>query len=358
MFSKAYLPYPEPPANKITGWALIQHRFPHLESHVHGGRNTDYQDTSIDLNDLQEWDDTFPTYQDIYNFSKSTSFLWERFHAADVGNPVGHNTFRHRFFDPANPMIFAESDLAAVSNGFFDHLNFLIRLATETSNGQNFIMIHGSKAARLRRKGGRNHSQKEPDRTSFWFDGRYPRNSTTDRAHPLPATHIPCLIVGDYKLYGKFRHRMLVERSEGKNDELQKVMNQIHDYMDMHHCRFGYILTETELIMFRRREGGWGHIDFSKAVRRNATSVNELNALMVLWYFHVKYAFMNAAPGYYLESHYNKCPEDLGGGVYTAQERRELKLPETSAGTPTTKTAKRTVNRKAVFRINGKVTLA
>ena len=60
--------------------------------------------------------------------------------------------------------------------------------------------------------------------------------------------------------------------------------------MDMHHNRFGYIITETELLMFRRRnENTLGQLYFSPAIKFSA-GINELNPLMVLWYFHVKYA--------------------------------------------------------------------
>lgn len=122
---------------------------------------------------------------------------------------------------------------------------------------------------------------------------------------------------------------MLAERSERTDPELQFVMNQIHDYMDMHHCRFGYILTETELIMFRRREenGEWGLMDYSQPIPRNAPAENQLNSMMVLWYFHVKYGCMNKEPGHELKSTYPTCPAQLGGGIYTIVERRRLKLP-------------------------------
>jgi len=349
--------YPEPPADKKTGWELLQHRWPHLATHVYAGRNTVYVDTSIDLESLQEWDNTFPTYQEIYDFSKSTYFLHERFHIAQFGDLTGANKFRNKFFHAAAPMVFCESDLAAVLSPFFDHLNFLIRLATQRTSNENHVTIHGSKAARLRRYGGKNKSLKEPDRTSFWHDGVNPRGSSSENfAEPLPWTHIPCLLVGDYKLNGKFNHRMLQERSQGNNEQLQMVMNQLHDYMDMHHCRFGYIINEIELIMFRRREGEWGLVDFSQPIPRNGAE-NELNALMVLWYFHVKYAAMNEEPGYKLDSYYDQCPEELGGGVYSVkesnrlnEERRRLGLPELPVGPTIRETPKTTANRKALFK--------
>jgi hypothetical protein len=317
-------------------------------------------DTGINLENLQEWDNTFPTYQEIYDFSKSTYFLHERFHAAELGDLTGDGTFRNKFFEPVAPMVLCEADLAAIMSGFFDHLNFLIRLATQRTSSENYVIIHGSKAARLRRPGGKHCDRKEPDKTSFWYDGVNPRCSSNENfQRPPPWTNVPCLLVGDYKLSGKFNHRMLLERSQGNNEQLQNVMNQLHDYMDMHYCRFGYILNETELIMLRRREGGWGLVEFSHSIPRNAGD-NELNAMMVLWYFHVKYAAMNEEPGYQLDSFYEQCPEDLGGGVYSDKERNRLNaerrregLPELAVRATIEQTPKKTAIKKAMFKRKG-----
>ena len=86
--------------------------------------------------------------------------------------------------------------------------------------------------------------------------------------------------------------------------------------MDMHHNRYGYVITETELVMFRRREKRWGLLDFSPSIPLH-TADGGLNAIMVLWYFHVKYAVMTSrTEGYRLESLYHNCPKNLGGGIY------------------------------------------
>ena len=101
--------------------------------------------------------------------------------------------------------------------------------------------------------------------------------------------------------------------------ETKKVLNQIHDYMDMHHNRFGYVLSETELIMFRRRENGWnatpvwGQLDFSPNIPVQG-KVEERNGVMVLWYFYMKYATLNQDEGLNLPSFYEHCPSHLGGG--------------------------------------------
>ena len=326
------------------GWLLMSRPWLEINSLVRDGRNTQYTNTRVRLNNLQPWDDTFPTYDDIFQFSKSTPHLRARFHEEDIGDPTF--SFETRFLTP--PMVIDEQDLAAVKNEFYVHLNYLLRLATDTGiEDQNFIMVGGGKAAKLRRLGG-DAKSKIPDRTSYWTCGEYPRSSSSERNDiNLLADYIPCLIVGDYKLSGKFRHEMLAERTVRTDEELQFVMNQIHDYMDMHHCRFGYILTDTELIMFRRRDGAgeWGLMDYSRPIPQNAPAENELNAVMVLWYFHVKYAWMNMEPGYKLRSAYPNCISKLGGGFYTNEERHRLKLPPGPKSEDGKRRGKKTTNK-------------
>ena len=330
-----------------SGWALIHQPWPHIAPRVHKGTTTVYEDTDIRLQDLRKWADTFPTYQEIYEFSKSTELLRERFHTAHIGNPLGDVSFKNCFIEPMQPIVLCENDLAGLQYKFFEHLNVLLQLATRPKDGGNYIHVGGEMAARLRRAGG-GAAMKKTDRTSFWFDGVHPRTSCDERHEkPSPAENVPCLIVGDYKLNGKFRYRMLAEKGQTKNANLQNVINQIHDYMDMHHCRYGYIITETELIMFRRRDenGRWGLMEFSQPIPRNAKE-NELNAMMVLWYFHVKYAGMNIEPGYRLDSCYKNCPEDMGGGSYTDNEWREMGYDDRPEGVPPAKRLKKPKARK------------
>ena len=40
--------------------------------------------------------------------------------------------------------------------------------------------------------------------------------------------------------------------TDTNEEQAQRVVNQIHHYMEMHHSGFGYALTDTELIMYRR----------------------------------------------------------------------------------------------------------
>src|ERR1700738_1217637 len=70
--------------------------------------------------------------------------------------------------------------------------------------------------------------------------------------------------------------------------------------------RFGYSISEVEVIMFRRRDEQqrWGRVDYSKSIKLSAPA-GELNGLMVLWSFHVKYAVLNQEEGWELPSFFH-----------------------------------------------------
>lgn len=107
-------------------------------------------------------------------------------------------------------------------------------------------------------------------------------------------------IPGDAKLFRKIRRSMLppdgLEFSLKNENECQKVINQIHNYMDAHEARYGYIVTDHELIFFRRRgeqlPSGWGHLDISRAIRHDLDARNDETGgtpttKAILIYFHM-----------------------------------------------------------------------
>lgn len=224
-----------------------------------------------------------------------------------------------------------ESEVVRAMEPFFKQLNALILQVTYVrGNNPAFLMIGDGTAAANRREGG-NAETKIPDRAAFWTNGRFPLQDRHDKSQiARPPKEIPCLIVGDFKRAGKFSWQML-NRAYNDEDkrEPQRVMNQIHDYMDMHHNRFGYILTERELIMLRRRNDNerWGQLDFSPSIPVSAPE-GQLNALMVLWYFHVKYGVFNQDEGYRLQSFYHNCPKKMGGGVHAVRAKNRATKKE------------------------------
>jgi hypothetical protein len=181
----------------------------------------------------------------------------------------------------------------------------------------------------MKRRENGNPDQKAPDLAAYRTDGDVSFLNAKRKQRGHPADQTDCLIVGDFKLAAKFDRSLLFARGRsGKfHDRGQKVMNQIHDYMDMHHNRYGYIISEKELIMFRRRTSPmevWGHLDYSPSIPVS-TDKGKLNAMMVLWYFHVKYAVLELDGGWRLPSTYHNCPEGLQGTSVIPKELKKMK---------------------------------
>jgi hypothetical protein len=74
--------------------------------------------------------------------------------------------------------------------------------------------------------------------------------------------------------------------------------------------------------MFRRRNDPpekWGQLDYSPSIPVS-TKTGTINAMMVLWYFHVKYGVMGLDGGWELPSFYHNCPQELLGKSATLKE--------------------------------------
>ena len=309
-------------------WATLERGgeiIPHEE--LKGG-STEYKNTRVELADWTMWHN-FPTYEDIYDFSKSTKLLRKNFHQSEI--PVmqqGPTIFDQRFkFN--EPATVCENNVYMGMGGFFKRLNRLLHLASYEEDKQNpSIYIGWGKHAKLRRKRGFT-TFKDPDKVAFWYNGEFAVRSPSETDFKCPATEIPVLIPGDIKMAGKLRPGCF-EKAAGANGvvtkEVQWCCNQIHDYMDMHHCRYGYVCTEAGGYMFRRRGGGkWGRVDYSPFIPLRSSNARGLNFLMVLWYFHVKYALLGEDEGCYLPSFYDSCPADLNDVAEKKDQEREEK---------------------------------
>ena len=311
--------------NDATAWDVL------LEPIIHQGilqsksnTNSDYENTEVRMSDLRPWE-KFPTFSDIESFSKSSDKLKRIFHDLMLPNAARRMWYEEVLDDPGYIPSNEETSLIRNTHAFFAQLNALIRLActgpsSKFANGveglksKEWITIGGGKCAMKRRAEGNPH-KKIPDLAAYWTDGNNshlnPKKGKTDHS----ASQKDCLLVGNFKMATKFSHEMLMSTSRRFKPEGKKVMNQIHDYMDMHHNRFGYIITQNELIMFRRRDDGtetWGQVDYSPSIPVS-TERGKLNAMMVLWYFHVKYGVMELDGGWKLPSFYHKIPKELLG---------------------------------------------
>jgi hypothetical protein len=321
-----------------TGWQVLQKCIP-IQEPIAGRtkQNSDYRNTFIRLGDMRPWTE-FPTFDTIEAFTKSMPQLKRIMHEVLIENGARGKWFEEIFNDPGYFPSNEESSLSRNFQPFFAELSALIRLACRgfpsaatvdyggIAQDSKWVAIGGGKCAMKRRNSG-NPRDKVPDLVSYSTNGDYLHLVSKPGQTGFPARETQCLIVGDFKMATKFKHSMLLS-SMGKEDkEAQKVVNQIHDYMDMSNNRYGYIITQNELIMFRRRDvpagsGRWGQVDFSQSIPVS-TKKGKINAMIVLWYFHVKYAVMDLDGGWELESCYLNCPEELrgtSGGAAVAQK--------------------------------------
>jgi hypothetical protein len=276
-------------------------------------QNSSYDNTKIEMRHLKEWAN-FPTFESVEKFIKDNPKLHKIFRDVYLENAGSKVWFESKWDDPSAGYVPAneENSLVRNSHHFFAQLSALIRLACQghsnkknevrLSTSSRWVTIGGGKCA-MKRRAKWNPDRKVPDSVAFWTDGDHSQLNV--RKGKVPAREIDCLIVGDFKMATKFRRSMLLPIDEEFDVQGNYVANQIHDYMDMHHNRYGYIITHTELIMFRRREDPletWGQMDFSESIPVS-TGRGKLNAMMVLWYFHVKYAVLEEDGGWRLESY-------------------------------------------------------
>ncbi|PYI36411.1 hypothetical protein BP00DRAFT_432414 [Aspergillus indologenus CBS 114.80] len=71
--------------------------------------------------------------------------------------------------------------------------------------------------------------------------------------------------------------------SPNRAPEDLKVLAQVNFYMRQHNARYGYILTDTELVAVKRSEGS-GRLAVSTAVPWTRGGVGVLSVLLALWY--------------------------------------------------------------------------
>jgi len=299
---------------------------------VMNGGSTEYLNTIVDFYGWRPWND-FPTYDDISEFTKSSAVLRKNFHeylfsTMDLGDTV-NDPLLNRFKAPATT---SENNVYVELGPFFDRLNKLIFLANheEEEDAEETLSVYigyGNQAMSRRPNGF--CFFKDPDKAAFWYNGTDILRSANEKDVAKFPREVPCLIVGDIKMAGKLPPGCFERVCHRGGETIMEVIwacNQIHDYMDMHHCRYGYVLTEAGGYMFRRREGGlWSHVDYSSFIPLQSTPEGELNFMMVLWYFHVKYALFGQDGGCVLNSCYDDCPIHLRTVAEAKDRKREEK---------------------------------
>ncbi|KGO76426.1 hypothetical protein PITC_073080 [Penicillium italicum] len=88
---------------------------------------------------------------------------------------------------------------------------------------------------------------------------------------------------GDLKVSWKWQSSWRYSQTLAEQREYKQVLAQVNFYMRQHNARYGYILTNTELVAVKRLEGS-GRLAVSSAVPWKGGGVGELSVLLALWY--------------------------------------------------------------------------
>ena len=247
-------------------------------------------------------------------------------------------TIRQELLAPTDVEIHNEQSFELLWHTVVTILNRVLYVCAKRKQNSEYpttIWIgNGAEATFISQHSEPNAEQKKPDFASYEKNLDSRPTLSNKRFNKIP---------GDAKLSAKINHAMLPPNGKEyhrgrRNAEAKKVLSQIHGYMDRHEARYGYIVTDKELIFLRRREGRWGQLDIAPPVKHNVwpnPSKGILNSKYVLFYFHWVVAQDDSANGWRLRSYGKDRSEEL-------KNQRNLPVNQDSA---TTK-VNRAINKK------------
>jgi hypothetical protein len=239
-------------------------------------------------------DDPFPTFEALRQYAIKEG-VWDRLQE----NIASQDWYR--VLSTIGWALNSETILEMMLKTHFDIVN--LALERTITNGKH-IMIQGGKSAT---KGNFEESLKtEPDRASFLAPATNEGGlfvyclTELDRKGSKKRQNI---IPGEIKLYYKFRRDFLDATVKTKHaivpdwtarGQSEQVFTQIYQYMNERHCAVGYLITDQELICVRRKRESrhglkYGVMDIAPPIPLSIRN-GELNAKLVLWYLHHKYA--------------------------------------------------------------------
>lgn len=109
------------------------------------------------------------------------------------------------------------------------------------------------------------------------------RPDTAFKAVEGCAAPSPNQALGDLKVSWKWQSSWRYSQTLTEQREYKQVLAQINFYMRQHNARYGYNLTDTELVAVKRLEGS-GRLAVSRAVPWTRGGVGVLSVLLALWY--------------------------------------------------------------------------
>jgi len=272
--------------------------------------NSDYSGPWVDLSDIHVWEDFLTNGEILSLFDKEPlktilhrDFTCEQLESFTWGVPIAGGNINEQCFE----RIWAGTTQA------LNLIQYICAAEVQGTHSPSYIVIGDGNCARKRDPGAVGTERKKPDLAGYLF---VPRSRQHSGDGP---SKVHNRIPGDAKLFRKIRRSMLppngLEYLQDKRagTEAQKVISQIHQYMDMHGARYGYLVNDQELVFFRRRGTGWGHMDISDAIRHDVTADLErgvFNSKYVLFYYH--YIIANDDAQWQLESCFHKIDRRVG----------------------------------------------
>jgi len=269
----------------------------HLKSdNDQSGQNSTYEAPRVYCSDINAWDDflTAGEIQSTVNDPRWKDVLASPFSATELVQKI-------MWGKPENGGNISEQTFELLWNDIVVALNLIHRKCVMKAQGEEdpvrILIGNGSCAKKITRVPYREYkveqspskSTKKPDYAGYQYkpgSEQYINQGPDEVDNRIP---------GDAKLFRKIRRSMFPpdgsEFDYTKVVEVEKVLTQIHDYMDRHEARYGYLVNDEELIFFRRRGTGWGHMDISPAIRHDIDGVDPdcktLTSKLVLFYFHL-----------------------------------------------------------------------
>lgn len=112
------------------------------------------------------------------------------------------------------------------------------------------------------------------------------RPDTTYRTLDFPTGQGPNRAPGDIKPSWKWNTAIATHPNPAKRYVYGQALSQVNSYMKQHRSRYGYLLTDQELVVFRRMDSN-GHLELARPipVTLNGTAERpQLTVLLALWY--------------------------------------------------------------------------
>ncbi|OJD21015.1 hypothetical protein ACJ73_07644 [Blastomyces percursus] len=88
---------------------------------------------------------------------------------------------------------------------------------------------------------------------------------------------------GDLKVSWKWGSGWETASNEAKQREFYQVLSQINYYMKQNNARYGFVLTDTELVPIKRLDGN-GRLQLAQPIQWETKGPERLTILLGLWY--------------------------------------------------------------------------